>query len=663
MTKRMRKPLAYLTVGAMVAVGMTSVFATSAVAEDGTSAPLDGVAFEAFAKDALGADEVQVVGEDADGNVVIYTTAPIEEIEDEQIRARVQSLDNVVVKYLDAPLTAYAENEVVGGAGYLAVADPEATSGGLCSVGFTGWSPEGDPAIISAGHCTADGENSLSGRTLPTGDPAGGGAVDNEDVEVIGLLADLAFSQYGGPGNSAGAEDDYSSIDISVWDVANPGLDLLPEVTDWTTAESEDLAASTIPVRSVGQAAVGAEVSKSGRTTGFTSGTVEVVNAWAEVSNRYVYGFMNVLTSDHGDSGGAIIQGDRAVGILSGGGTSQTGVEYTFAADLQNSLSYTDGYTVALYLDAPILTGPADGGEVYTGGTITGTGPADTVLEVTPDSGEPFEVAIDAAGNWAFAAPGEVGPVSYDVVATRGFDSSAVTSFAFDVQLAPLAAPVFTSPANGTSVETELTEITGTGEPGATVELSGAVEGTADVSASGTWSVDAELGYGVYSVTAVQFRAGDEEPSPVAQSDFAVAPVAPVITAPENGGSWAQDAAPKTVTGTGIDGATLEVFVGGTSAGWVVVENGAWSFELTSPLAVGETAITATQTINGATGAAASTTVTITAAAAPAGTPGSSLASTGVSPVLPVAAALLVLLLGAGALIVARRRGALGQRG
>lgn len=662
MTRRIRQRIACLAVGVVATAGMTGAFATTAVASEAESAPTSGAAFDAYAQTLLTTDEVQAVATDAAGNVVLYTTAPVDQIADERARSLAQTPDNVVVKPIDAPFTAYAENEVVGGAGYFAVADPEAPSGSSCSVGFTGWDADGDPAIISAGHCTDDGGRPYSYLTLPSAEPAGGGD-PTRGVVPIAPLASLSFSQYGGPGNSAGAEGDVTSVDISVWDLANSALDLLPEVTDWTTAASEDLAASTIPVRSVGQATVGAAVSKSGRTTGFTSGTVEAVNGWANVSGRQVYGFMNVLTSSEGDSGGAVIQGDRAVGILSGGTTSG-GVDYTFAADLQASLAMTDGYTVALYLDTPVLTGPADGGDVFTGAPITGTGPAGATLEVTPEAGEPFEVPIGADGRWSFAAPGEVGTASYSVVATRGFDSSDATSFSVEVLLAPLAAPVFTSPANGAVVETELTEISGTGEPGATVTLTGTVEDVVEVDDAGAWSVDVDLSYGQYSVTAVQARAdaAADETSPAATSSFAVAPVAPAITGPANGATFTEGSGPTAVTGTGIDGAVVNVAVGGTAVGNATVANGVWTVSLSSQLAAGTAAITATQTINGATGAAATSSITIAAAASPAGTGGSALASTGVSPVLPVAVALLVLLLGAGAFVIGRRR-AVSQRG
>ncbi|WP_277423907.1 Ig-like domain-containing protein, partial [Pseudomonas viridiflava] len=56
-----------------------------------------------------------------------------------------------------------------------------------------------------------------------------------------------------------------------------------------------------------------------------------------------------------------------------------------------------------------------------------------------------------------------------------------------------------TSPAEGQAVETKLSTVRGTGEPGATVTVTGDVKGTAKVDAEGTWAVDAGLSYGSYT--------------------------------------------------------------------------------------------------------------------------------------------------------------------
>lgn len=655
MTNSWKKRLAYLAVGTVTVAGMTGAFGTAAFAapDDDRTAPTSGAAFDAYAQELLASSADVAAVLPTDGKPVVYVVAGSTDATVEAL----QSNSSVTVKTIDAPFEAYADTDIVGGAGYGALTQPADGSIGLCSVGFSGWSSAGDPAIISAGHCTDDNERVNATLTLPTGDPAGGGASNNDDIAPTYPLGELAFSQFGGPGNTPGTSGNLDSVDISVYDVLNADLTTRAEVTDWTTASSEDLSESTIPVRAVGTATVGASIAKSGRTTGFTEGEVLEVGGWANVSGRQVYGFMSQLDSIQGDSGGAMIQGNTAVGVLSGGTTSG-GVNYTFGADLQAGLALAGGYTVALYLDAPVVTSVTDGGQLYTGSTISGTGPAGATLQVNQsfgNSGDSFEVAIDANGNWSFPAPTRLGEVSYSLTAVRGFDSSETTTLAVQVVL---GAPAITSPFDGQAVETDIPVISGTGYPGATVTLTGDVTGEAVVADSGLWSLETGgLTYGSYSVSATQVVEG-QPASPAAVSTFQVVPVAPIITSPVGGTTYEPGSAPTQVTGTGIAGASVVVYVNGNSAGTVVVgENGTWAQPFSAALAAGDYEISAAQVINGVGGTVA--TVKIAVAGAGGSTPagnGPGLANTG-NPAMPlVGGGALALLLAAGGVLLMVRR-------
>jgi hypothetical protein len=657
MTNSWKKRLAYLAVGTVTVAGMTGAFGTAAFAapDDDRTAPIGD--FNAFAQEQLGAsDQVAAIMPAGDGKVVAYVVAPKDGSSEDAVVEALKSNPNVDITTLKS-FDAYAETDVVGGAGYLASPAPASTPGGLCSVGFSGWSPEGAPAIISAGHCTDDNAYIYSTLTLPTGDPAGGGAEDNSNVTFTSDLGELAFSQYGGPGNTVGTPGTTSTVDISVYDVTNDALTTLPEVTDWTTSDSEDLSASTIPVRAVGDAVVG-PIAKSGRTTGFTEGTVLQTKGWANVGGRTVYGFAAELDSAPGDSGGALIQGNTAVGLLSGGGPAEDGTEITIGADLQAGLALAGGYTVALYLDAPVVTSVADGGQVYSGSTISGTGPAGATLEVSQsfgNSGDSFEVAIDGNGNWSFPAPSNLGEVDYSLTATRGFDSSETTTLAVEVVL---GAPAITSPFDGQIVETDIPVISGTGYPGATVTLTGDITGEALVADSGLWSIETGgLTYGRYSVSATQVVEG-EPASPAAVSTFQVVPVAPIITSPVSGTTYESGAAPTQLTGTGIAGATVVAYVNGNSAGSAVVaENGTWAIPFSAALAAGTYEISAAQVINGVGGTVATVNIAVAAAggSVPAGN-GPGLANTG-NPAMPlVGGGALALLLAAGGVLLMVRR-------
>jgi hypothetical protein len=539
-----RTALSAAAVFSLIAAGAAAPLAAHA---DTSSADFDAQAIQTLEQN----DSVQAVAKNAAGQTVVLTTDPSAPLEGPL------ASEDVLKRTVSVPLTAYAQDDVVGGAGYLA-GMAGSSGGGLCSVGYSGWSSEGDPVVISAGHCTSDNSFDLSARTVPSGDPAGGGATDNSDVEVWDELGELLFSQYGGPGNTPGNAGDFDAIDISVIDVTNSDLNLLPEVTTWSAdaVDAEDLSLSTIPVTSVGSAVAG-PVAKSGRTTGYTEGEAVDLNGWALVSGRYVYGFGSFVESIEGDSGGSVIQGETAVGILSGGGEVD-GQSYMWAADLQASLAQAGDYTVALHIDAPELVSPADEGTVGAGGAITGTAPAGTTLVVTPEGGDAFEVSVDDAGNWSFAAPDEVGSFAFSLYAKRGFDRSATGEF--ELTVLP-AAPAFTSPGADSKTAGEVTSISGTGVAGATVQLTGDVETDVEVDDAGAWTVDTDLGPGAYEVTATQTVNGEKSGS--ATLSFSVVPTAPKIASPANGSSFTAAQAPASASGTGTPGEGVDQRPGG----------------------------------------------------------------------------------------------------
>lgn len=584
---------------ATLTLALTGIFLPGAMADDTEFAPASaGGEYDAFAQKLLAEDGVEAVGLDGSGNVVVYA------LDGSEAAVELEATyENVNVEDISEPFETRADTDVVGGAGYAI------ESSFLCSVGFSGWSPDGDPAVITAGHCGDTGDNAE--LTVPADDDAAGGT----SPSILHQLGEFGFSQFGGPGGTPGEAGDDDVTDIAVIDIDNEELTLLPEITDWTN--TEDLSLSTSPVTGVGDAQVGDSIAKSGRTTGYTEGTVEVIETWASVSGQFVYGFIAELESDSGDSGGALYRGGTAIGVLSGGSG-----DLTFATDLQHGLSFTGGYTVALDVAAPVLTSPEDG-EVVEGGTISGTGPAGATLVVTPEDGESFEVDIDGNGEWSFSAPDEIGPYAFTLVAEQGFDSSEEVEYEVTVVPAPVAAPVVTTPEDGARVVSEVTEIAGTGEPGTVVTVTGDVEGTTTVDEDGDWSVTADLGIGgPYSIDVVLTREYDEIDDVVSDTttvDFTVVPEAPVVTSPEDGAEFAYDAGPSGAAGTGIADATITATLDGDSVGeTVVAEDGTWSIEFDGALASGEYELVVTQTVNGQS---SSTEVSFTVAAAPSPTP------------------------------------------
>jgi hypothetical protein len=344
MTERhVKRPVA---VGAALALALGgSLLASPAMAE--SPAPTAGPGYEKQAKELLGSDEVQAVGRDGDGNIVVLKTKA--EKESEELEAFSEEHSNVVVQEIDGSFDAYAATDVVGGAGYITAAGQPSGTVGLCSTAFTATAPDGGQAILTAGHCHV-GEQDQTYLSLPSGDGAAGGS--EIGLNGTGLLGEFGFSQFGMP---EGEEFDLETgsieaLDIAVIEVREEGdFELLPEVTDWTTADQDDLAASTMPVNGVMDVTednIGDTATKSGRTTGVTSGAIDMVDGWANVSGEYVYGFGAFMTAAEGDSGGAVMIGDQAAGILSGG-ASVEGRDFAWAAELQNSLEQMPaGYEV-----------------------------------------------------------------------------------------------------------------------------------------------------------------------------------------------------------------------------------------------------------------------------------------------------------------------------
>lgn len=600
--------------------------------------------------------------------------------------------NNVTIQAADGPADAFAD--VTNGQGYVGVVGQMMAA---CSIGWSGFNATGAAAVLSAGHCTEDGAAVQTALTDPTKEPAEGGP----GYVPTMLLGTFGASQFGGPNNTPatappgwdGNPNTANNIgtDFSVIDKIDPALNLLPQVTDWTTPEAPKNAGPK--VTGVSTAIVGAPICKSGRTTGWTCGTVTEVGAFFVAGITYpkelkactpvatvpecddiraVRGFGSTsLAGRPGDSGGSIIAGTLAVGMVSAGVPG----EITYGVDLKDALKHTAGYTVKIFLEAPTVTTAAP---VFRKGTITGSvagAPAGTKVSVSID-GVATEVAVAGNGKWTAKAPNKFGTFDVTAQAKNGFSTSASTTATIAVIKETLAAPAITSPADGSNVGAPVTTIAGTGKAGATVELSGDVNGTAVVGAGGTWSFTVQNGLdevGFYAVTAKQ-RLTDWNDSPASTSDFTVAPAAPAITSLANGQKFAFNQGPSVISGTNLDQATVRVSVDGRDYNAVVVGT-TWSVTLGNQLATGNYSITAVQQWGGFRSLSSSFTVTVLAepappaTQAPAAAPGTAptkapvyaagLANTGASgSLLLLGGAGVLLLLGGAAFLLIRRRNA-----
>ncbi len=688
--------------------GAESTPTPSPTATSETNAPVETEAPAVETQDAPPADVVKIaeaaddhgvefvasgVGADGGKITVISEDGATDDAAVEAFASEADIPTGTVVTVAGTP-KAFADGDIVGGQGYLSLDQDDLLYN--CSVGFAAWSPQGDPALLSAGHCALDDDNnSMVGTfwSVPSEQPAAGG--DDELPATPRVLGTFSFAQFGSTNNAPGSNGDTNATDISVIDVV-AGTNPLPFVTDWTTATTayDSLADSGVSVKAVGAVVPGA-VSKSGRTTGFTTGAIDdndIVDGWLQIEDRWVQGFSSNTEAGPGDSGGAVIQGNTAVGLISGGIEAGPGQEqWTWAASLTTALPKTGGYEVALDLDTPVITSPTDNAEVQPGTAVTGTAPGATEVTVSGFGADQTVDVVDGA--FSFVGPVELGAQTITVTARNGLSSSDSTTIDVTVVPAPLVAPVITSPTDRSTVTETVTAVSGTGLPTTTVTVAddqGDVLGTTEVAADGSWTVDGlSFEYGEHSVVVTQTRTidGEEEVSPEATSLFAVRPVSPAVTSVTNGAEFAHNDGPSGLAGSGIDGATVTVklngaepasantaalagaFAAASGTFTATVEDGAWSVDFGAALESGTYTVSATQAIDGVSSAPTDLAFAVLAApvaggggAAPgdggAAAPGDGgLAVTGADMLVPLSAAAIALaLLSGGLLLVFRRR-------
>jgi streptogrisin C len=170
---------------------------------------------------------------------------------------------------------------------------------GICSFGFNGVDANGDPVNITAGHCDAvardDGGSTVY---LPNR-----GNID-ESVQIGSFT------------NSTAGTD--SNLDYGIISLNDAGVDA---GLDRPTVRGGN--GSTLTVTGIARPVVGAPVCKSGQSSSFTCGVVaadhvETQLVYANGSASTIRGFATTACTLSGDSGGAIVTGTLALGVISG---------------------------------------------------------------------------------------------------------------------------------------------------------------------------------------------------------------------------------------------------------------------------------------------------------------------------------------------------------
>ncbi|MGK0544961.1 Ig-like domain-containing protein, partial [Halomonas cupida] len=241
----------------------------------------------------------------------------------------------------------------------------------------------------------------------------------------------------------------------------------------------------------------------------------------------------------------------------------------------------------------PTLSGSAEAGSTITirdGDTVLGT------------------VIADDSGNWSFtpSEPLAEGSHSLTVTATDAAGNTSEASDAVEVTVDTTAPDVPTlNPSDGTV-------ISGSAEPGSTINVDLDGDGTVDLTivadeTTGEWSAEPSsplVDASIVTVTATD-AAGNTSPEASLTVD-AAAPATPSIAevADDEGGvtgaltsSDSTDDTSPTLSGTAEAGSTVTIFDGDTELGTVEANgSGNWTFTPTTPLAEGSHSLTVTAT-------------------------------------------------------------------
>ncbi|GAA1502510.1 S1 family peptidase [Brevibacterium permense] len=443
-----------LAISAAAALSLSGALVASPAMADNAPQKLD-LQSEAHVQKALsGIEGVNAYGTDG-GELSIGVAKKTDEIK--KLEKKYQ---NIKVTEGVQELKPYAKNDLAGGAGYLVKAGE---SGGACSTGFSGWDGDGKPVVLTAGHCSKiineqtnefDGDTTVDQTEKPSVSQANGG--EGFQASGSGVIGKWGFANFGGDLLEGSDQDKWpepseSDIDFAVIDVDESKYNVKNGITDWSTADSDDLAKSTTEITEVGAHKDGA-ISKSGRTTGKTEGKVlprsEYDFDYQNVGGRWVHGFGVTAPADKpfsqpGDSGGGVYQGNTAVGVISGGGDLDANTSFTWVADLDHSLeeSGTD-----FNLEKPGEETPeapaapkAEDQTIEPEGKIKGKAEAGAMVEVKWEAVEGAQAAkngsetvtADDKGN--FSAEGPKAEGKYKSTATATVDGQESKKTEFDV--------------------------------------------------------------------------------------------------------------------------------------------------------------------------------------------------------------------------------------
>ncbi|MCS5716626.1 cell wall-binding repeat-containing protein [Herbiconiux sp. CPCC 205763] len=347
--------------------------------------------------EALTANGMDVLGSRLDGTQLVVNVGSDEDA------SLIQSLGAVaergepeVPDYSTATLDPLAD--LIGGQGFQFLAQGTTY---VCTAGFTGrYKPYPLEQFITSGHCIES--DHASGTYYYESKQAGAGSSPSRGGIIGAPIADQY--KYGG-GSDVGAVAVSSS-----WSSK-------PLVSTWGGGTGALTQGTPVTVRDLTSGVVGSPLCKSGRTTGWTCGTILVVNESFPLYNHEgTPQYVNLTLTDvcmlPGDSGSAALIGNAAFGLGSAGDFSGTCSSQPNAISAFFPLLTTDGtpsitktlpnWELGVALESPSYVRPSFVGDAISG-TLAFAGPRHRVI-VTID-GTAYSATPNAAGKWSVPIP------------------------------------------------------------------------------------------------------------------------------------------------------------------------------------------------------------------------------------------------------------------
>jgi LPXTG-motif cell wall-anchored protein len=523
-----------------------------------------------------------------------------------------------------------------GGYGYAyQVSEPDENGAfelSRCSVGFSGFDPDGNSRYLTAGHCGLSEETGEQ-FTYPV-----------NHIELDAPIWDTEdwASEFPGPALGEfvpgsfhfGGEHDGGLVDVTGADWT-----AVPQVAGWGGGSGAPDEAS-VTIRGPIDAVAGAQACKSGATSGWTCGDILVPAQSTPVGDQAVTGFIFNACVLGGDSGGSVVVGNYALGVNSGSthdgrldcdswnpatspntGDADFSIGYSLATGEYNALTLLGSdWELAVAVNTPAVASPEDGGETGPRPTFTGTVEAARSthkVQLVIDGENTYEGTVTDDGAFTITVTDELvpGEHTYELTASYGnFSRSEAAEGSFTSTEMQVEALTVASPTDGQTTGNARPAFSGTGQAGATVTLAVGDDafGETTVAEDGTWTLapSADLPVGQrFDATVTQSFDGDTQAVTVADLGITLPPV--TIAEPEDGSTVTGDVV---FSGTAYPGATLSLAIEGTvtesservqtaADEWVgdleIGDDGAWTFTPAEPLENGEYTLTASAAVEG----------------------------------------------------------------